>query len=78
MVFEGAIPVGADADEAYKGFLRLAVQRDVVGTQIRHFERNMARGEVLLLRNTTHGGFLHDPAQQEVFVPAMREYLLRH
>jgi len=78
VVFDGPIPVGADADEAYKRFLKLAVQRDVVGTQIRQFEQNMARGEVLLLRNTTHGGFLHDPLQQKVFVPVMKEFLRRH
>jgi hypothetical protein len=37
----------------------------------------MARGETLRLRNTTHGGFLTDEAQLQVFVPVMREFLLR-
>jgi hypothetical protein len=37
----------------------------------------VARGETLLLRKTTHGGFLHEPDQQKVFVPVMKEFLLR-
>jgi pimeloyl-ACP methyl ester carboxylesterase len=77
VVFDGPIPFRPEDDEAYKRFLKLAEERDVIGTQIKQFERGMARGEVLILRNTTHGGFLHDPIQQEVFVPAMREFLLR-
>jgi hypothetical protein len=78
VVFDGPIPVRPEDDEAYKRFVKLAEQRDIVGTQIEQFERGMARGETLRLRNTTHGGFLEDPAQQKVFVPVMREFLLRH
>jgi len=77
VVFDGPIPFRSEDDEAYKRFLKLAEQRDVIGTQIKQFEDGMARGELVVLRNTTHGGFLSDPTQQKVFVPAMREFLLR-
>ncbi len=77
VVFDGPIPVRPEDDEAYKKFVKLAEQRDIVGTQIKQFERGLARGETLILRNTTHGGFLHDPGQQKVFVPVMKEFLLR-
>jgi pimeloyl-ACP methyl ester carboxylesterase len=77
VVFDGPIPVRAEDDEAYKRFLKLAEQRDIVGARIRQFEREVAGGESLLLRNTTHGGFVADPTQQKVFVPVMREFLLR-
>jgi pimeloyl-ACP methyl ester carboxylesterase len=77
VVFDGPIPVRPEDDEAYKRFVKLAEQRDVVGARIKQFERGVARGETLLLRNTTHGGFVADPAQQRVFVPIMREFLLR-
>ena len=77
VVFDGPIPFRSEDDEAYKKFLKLAEQRDVIGTQIKQFEGGMARGDLLMLRNTTHGGFLSDPAQQKVFVPVMREFLLR-
>ena len=49
----------------------------VVGKRIQQFESGVARGESLLLRNTTHAGFVADPVQQKVFVPIMREFLLR-
>ena len=77
VVFDGPIPVRPEDDEAYKKYVLLAQRRDIVGVQLRQFQRGLARGESLLLRNTTHGGFLHDPEQQRVFVPAMREFLLR-
>ena len=77
VVFDGPIPVRPEDDEAYKRFVKLAGERDVVGTQIKQFESGVARGETLLLRNTTHGGFLHEPAQRKIFVPVMREFLLR-
>ena len=57
---------------AYKRFVKLAEHRDIVGRQIEQFERGMARGETLRLRNTTHGGFLEDPAQQKVFVQSSK------
>ncbi len=77
VVFDGPIPVRPEDDEACKEFVKLAEQRDVVGVQNKQFESGVARGETLLLRNTTHGGFLHEEAQQKVFVPVMREFLLR-
>jgi pimeloyl-ACP methyl ester carboxylesterase len=77
VVFDGAIPFRSEDDDAYKKFLKLAEQRDVIGTQIKQFEGGMARGELLILRNTTHGGFLGDREQQKIFVPVMREFLLR-
>jgi pimeloyl-ACP methyl ester carboxylesterase len=77
VVFDGPIPVRPEDDVAYKRFVKLAEQRDLVGTQIKQFERGVSRGETLILRNTTHGGFLHEQAQQKVFVPVMREFLLR-
>ena len=77
VVFDGPIPVRPEDDEGYKRFVKLAEQRDVVGRRIQQFESGVARGETLLLRNTTHGGFVVDPVQQKVFVPIMREFLLR-
>jgi pimeloyl-ACP methyl ester carboxylesterase len=77
VVFDGPIPVSPDDDEAYKRFVTLAGGRDVVGTQMTQFQKGVARGETLILRNTTHGGFLHEADQQKLFVPAMREFLLR-
>ena len=77
VVFDGPIPVRPEDDEAYKRFVKLAEQRDIVGAQIKQFEGGVARGKTLLLRNTTHAGFVADPAQQTVFVPIMREFLLR-
>ena len=77
VVFDGPIPVRPEDDEAYKRFVKLAEERDVVGKRIQQFESGVARGESLLLRNTTHGGFVADPVQQKVFVPIMREFLLR-
>jgi pimeloyl-ACP methyl ester carboxylesterase len=75
VVFDGPIPGGPGDDAAYTRYLKLASDRDVVGHNIRQFEQGMARGRTLQLRNTTHGGFLSDPAQQRVFVPEMREFL---
>jgi pimeloyl-ACP methyl ester carboxylesterase len=77
VVFDGPIPVRPEDDEAYKTFVKLAVDRDMIGTQIKQFQEGVAHGEVLLLRNTTHAGFLNDSAQQKVFVPVMKEFLLR-
>ena len=77
VVFDGPIPVRPEDDDAYKRFVKLAVERDIIGARIRQFEQGTARGESLILRNTTHGGFVADPEQQQVFVPVMREFLLR-
>ena len=77
VVFDGPIPVRPDDPAPYKAFLKLAEQRDVVGTQVRRFQSEAARGQTLILRNTTHAAFLSDPVQQRIFVPVMREFLLR-
>jgi pimeloyl-ACP methyl ester carboxylesterase len=77
VVFDGPIPVRPEDDDAYKRYVKLAEERDIVGDQIRQFEQGVARGETLILRNTTHAGFVADHQQQEVFVPVMREFLLR-
>jgi pimeloyl-ACP methyl ester carboxylesterase len=77
VVFDGPIPFRAEDDEAYKRFLKLAEERDVVAKRVKQFEQGVARGQTLILRNTTHGGFVAERAQQDVFVPVMREFLLR-
>jgi pimeloyl-ACP methyl ester carboxylesterase len=77
VIFDGPIPVHPDDDDAYKRFVKLAGDRDVVGTQMKQFQNGVVRGETLILRNTTHGGFLHEADQQKIFVPVIREFLLR-
>jgi ribosomal protein S18 acetylase RimI-like enzyme len=44
VVFDGPIPVRPDDSAPYKRFLKLAEQRDIVGAQIRDFERRVRRG----------------------------------
>ena len=61
---------------AVTAFAQLAVEKGVVDHNIELFRRDMKRGTILRLRNTSHGGFLTDPAQLAIFVPAMREFLL--
>lgn len=78
VVFDGPIPSRPDDPEDYKRFLRLSEERGVVEANIRQFERGMRQGLVLRLTNTTHGGFVSDPAQQRVFVPVMRQFLMEH
>jgi pimeloyl-ACP methyl ester carboxylesterase len=78
VVFDGPIPARPEDPDSYKRFLRLAEARGVVEANIRQFERGVRRGQVLRLRDTTHGGFVSDPAQQRVFVPVMRRFLLAH
>jgi pimeloyl-ACP methyl ester carboxylesterase len=75
VVFDGPIRGGPEDDAAYSRYLKLANERDVIGHNLRRFEQGVKRGRTLLLRNTTHGGFLGDPVQQRVFVPVMREFL---
>lgn len=77
VVFDGPIRGGPEDDAVYARYLRLAEERDVIGHNIRLFEKDMTRGQTLRLRNTTHGGFPSDPVQQRVFVPVMREFLSR-
>lgn len=76
VVFDGPIPSRPDDPEDYKRFLRLSATRGVVDANIRQFERGMRQGRVLRLSDTTHGGFVSDPAQQRIFVPVMRRFLL--
>lgn len=77
VVFDGPIPVHPQDDNpAYRRYLQLAVEKGVVDHNIEQFRRDMKRGTILKLRNTTHGGFLTDPAQLAIFVPAMRAFLL--
>lgn len=79
VVFDGPIPIHPQDDNpAYRRYLQLAVERGVVDHNIEQFRRDMKRGTILTLRNTTHGGFLTDPAQLAIVVPAMREFLLGH
>ena len=77
VVFDGPIPVHPQDDNpAYRRYLQLAVEKGVVDHNIEQFRRDMKRGTILKLRNTSHGGFLTDPAQLAIVVPAMREFLL--
>ena len=48
----------------------------VVGNNIALFRRDMKRGTVLTFGTRRHGGFLTDPVQLAIFVPAMRAFLL--
>jgi pimeloyl-ACP methyl ester carboxylesterase len=76
VVFDGPIPARPDDPEDYKRFLRLSEERGVVEANIRQFERGMRQGRVLRLKDTTHGGFVSDAAQQRTFVPVMRQFLM--
>jgi hypothetical protein len=64
VVFDGPIPSRPDDPDDYEPFLRLSETRGVVEANIRQFERGMRQGRVLRLKDTTHGGFVSDPAQQ--------------
>jgi hypothetical protein len=77
VVFDGPIPIRPEDDDAYKRYVKLAEEREIVGAQIRQFEQGVARGAILILRNTTHAGFVAEHEQQRVFVPVMREFLVR-
>lgn len=78
VVFDGPIPSRPDDPEDYKRYLRLSEERGVVEANIRQFERGMRQGRVLRLENTTHGGFVSDAAQQQIFVPVMRQFLINN
>jgi hypothetical protein len=78
VVFDGPIPSRPDDPDNYKRFLRVSEARGVVEANIRQFEREVRRGRVLRLKDTTHGGFVSDAAQQGVFVPIMRQFLLEN
>jgi pimeloyl-ACP methyl ester carboxylesterase len=44
--------------------------------QIDRFQKDMKRGRVVELHNTTHGGFVFDSAQQKILVREMQRFLL--
>ena len=75
VVYEGPFPTNPQDPEAYKRYARLIDERDFVNDQIRQFRTQMKRGEILMLRNTDHNAFLHDPAQLRIIVPRMRAFL---
>ena len=53
-----------------------AYDRFIVPRQVEHFRRDMKKGQVVELHDTTHGSFLFDPAQQDIVVREMRRFLL--
>lgn len=44
--------------------------------QIERFEKDMKKGKVVELHNTTHGGFVFDRDQQTILIREMRTFLL--
>lgn len=44
--------------------------------QIDRFKRDIKRGKVVELHNTTHGGFVFEKEQQEILIREMRAFLL--
>jgi pimeloyl-ACP methyl ester carboxylesterase len=76
VVYDTTMPVRPEDDAAYKRYVQLVYERDFIGEQIRQFRTTMRRGTVLTLRNTDHNGFLRDPTQLSIVVPAMREFLV--
>jgi pimeloyl-ACP methyl ester carboxylesterase len=78
VVYDAPWPVRADDSEAYKRYTQLVFDRDFVGDQIRQFRSQMKRGEIVMLRNTDHVAFLHDPAQLKIVVAEMRRFLLKN
>ena len=44
--------------------------------QIERFEKDMKKGKVVELHNTTHGGFVFDKDQQKILTREMRTFLL--
>lgn len=53
-----------------------AYDRFIVPRQIEHFRRDMKKGRVVELHDTSHGEFLFDPKQQSIVVREMRRFLL--
>lgn len=76
VVYEGGVPVRPQDDEAYRRYVQLLNEKDFVGNQIRRFRREMKRGTTLALHNTDHNGFLSDPTQLAIVIPAVRRFLL--
>jgi pimeloyl-ACP methyl ester carboxylesterase len=50
--------------------------RFIVPQQIEHFRRDMKKGRVVELHDTSHGVFLFDPMQRSIIVREMRRFLL--
>ena len=44
--------------------------------QIDRFKRDMKKGRVVELHNTTHGGFVFDKEQQQILIREMRTFLV--
>jgi pimeloyl-ACP methyl ester carboxylesterase len=50
--------------------------RFIVPRQVEHFRRDMKKGRVVELHDTSHGVFLFDPMQRSIIVREMRRFLL--
>ena len=50
--------------------------RFIVPRQVEHFRRDMKKGRVVELHDTSHGAFLFDPRQRSIIVREMRRFLL--
>jgi pimeloyl-ACP methyl ester carboxylesterase len=77
VVYDKPWAVRPEDTEAYKRYTQLVFDRDYVGDQIRQFRTQMKRGEIVMLRDTDHVAFLHDPVQLKVVVAEMRRFLLK-
>jgi pimeloyl-ACP methyl ester carboxylesterase len=53
-----------------------AYDRFIVPRQMEHFRRDMRKGKVIELHDTSHGRFIFDPVQQRIVVREMRRFLL--
>ena len=49
--------------------------RFIVPRQVEHFRRDMKKGRVVELHDTSHGAFMFDPMQQGIIVREMRRFL---
>jgi pimeloyl-ACP methyl ester carboxylesterase len=76
VVYDAPWPLAADATDAYKRYTELVFARDYPGDQRRKFKTQMKHGEIVMLRNTDHVAFLHDPTQLRIVVAEMRRFLL--
>jgi pimeloyl-ACP methyl ester carboxylesterase len=52
-----------------------AYDKFIVPRQVEHFRRDMKRGRVVELHDTSHGSFLFEPMQQRLIVREMRQFL---
>jgi hypothetical protein len=53
-----------------------AYDRFIVPRQVEHFRRDIKKGRVVELHDTSHGSFLFDQVQQDIVVREMRWFLL--